>query len=182
EIMDFVLKLGGSITGEHGVGSEKIDLMPFMFTEDDLNTMVRLRNVFNPDSLLNPHKIIPETRMCREITGPLPKAKVEPVQESPVRPVSERQLRWPVSAQPLSGTTPLKLRKWKSMASVRQFRLRPHRQRRSPQCCACPTNVILWLPRAERSPASRSAEFPNALMCCCGLSVSTRSKITILAI
>jgi len=84
EIMDFVLKLGGSITGEHGVGSEKIDLMPFMFTEDDLNTMVRLRNVFNPDSLLNPHKIIPETRMCREITGPLPKAKVEPVQGVPV--------------------------------------------------------------------------------------------------
>jgi glycolate oxidase len=79
EIMDFVLKLGGSITGEHGVGSEKKNLMPYMFTDDDLEVMVRLRNVFNPDSLLNPHKIIPETRMCREITGPLPKAKVEPV-------------------------------------------------------------------------------------------------------
>jgi glycolate oxidase len=77
--MDFVLKLGGSITGEHGVGSEKKNLMPYMFTDDDLEVMVRLRNVFNPDSLLNPHKIIPETRMCREITGPLPKAKVEPV-------------------------------------------------------------------------------------------------------
>jgi glycolate oxidase len=84
EIMDFVLKLGGSITGEHGVGSEKIDLMPFMFTEHDLEVMVRLRNVFNPDSLLNPHKVIPETRMCREITGPLPKAKVEPAPGVPV--------------------------------------------------------------------------------------------------
>jgi len=84
EIMDFVLKLGGSITGEHGVGSEKINLMPFMFSEDDLSIMVRLRNVFNPESLLNPHKVIPETRFCREITGPLPKAKVEPAPGVPV--------------------------------------------------------------------------------------------------
>jgi glycolate oxidase len=84
EIMDFVLKLGGSITGEHGVGSEKKNLMPYMFTDDDLDIMVRLRNVFNPESLLNPHKIIPETRMCREITGPLPKAKVEPARGLPV--------------------------------------------------------------------------------------------------
>ena len=84
EIMDFVLSLGGSITGEHGVGSEKINLMPYMFTEDDLGVMVRLRNVFNPDSVLNPHKVIPETRICREITGPLPKAKVEPAPGVPV--------------------------------------------------------------------------------------------------
>src|SRR5947208_4656254 len=84
EIMSFCLSLGGSITGEHGVGSEKINLMPYMFTEDDLEIMVRLRNVFNPESLLNPQKVIPETRMCREITGPLPKAKVEPVAGVPV--------------------------------------------------------------------------------------------------
>lgn len=84
EIMHFVLKLGGSITGEHGVGNEKINFMPMMFTDDDLGVMVRLRNVFNPESLLNPHKIIPETRMCREITGPLPKAKVEPAPGVPV--------------------------------------------------------------------------------------------------
>ena len=84
EIMDFVLKLGGSITGEHGVGNEKINFMPMMFTQDDLDVMVRLRNVFNPESLLNPHKVIPETRMCREITGPLPQAKVEPAAGVPV--------------------------------------------------------------------------------------------------
>jgi glycolate oxidase len=84
EIMDFVLKLGGSITGEHGVGNEKINFMPMMFTQDDLDVMVRLRNVFNPESLLNPHKVIPETRMCREITGPLPAAKVEPAPGVPV--------------------------------------------------------------------------------------------------
>lgn len=84
EIMSFCLGLGGSITGEHGVGSEKINLMPYMFTEDDLEIMVRLRNVYNPDSLLNPHKMIPQTRMCREITGPLPKAVVEPAPGVPV--------------------------------------------------------------------------------------------------
>ena len=84
EIMSFCLSLGGSITGEHGVGREKMNLMPYMFSEDDLEIMVRVRNVFNPESLLNPQKVIPETRMCREITGPLPKAKVEPVAGVPV--------------------------------------------------------------------------------------------------
>ncbi|HLJ86316.1 MAG TPA: FAD-linked oxidase C-terminal domain-containing protein [Candidatus Angelobacter sp.] len=84
EIMSYCLSVGGSITGEHGVGSEKKNLMPCMFTEDDLDVMVRLRNVFNPDSLLNPQKVIPETRICREITGPLPKAKVEPLPGVPV--------------------------------------------------------------------------------------------------
>jgi hypothetical protein len=43
--------------------------------------MIRLRNAFNPESILNPQKMLPEAHMCREITGPLPKAKVEPVPE-----------------------------------------------------------------------------------------------------
>src|SRR6266481_3887517 len=79
EIMACCLSFGGSITGEHGVGSEKMDLMPLMFTADDLEVMVRLRNAYNPESILNPQKMVPELRFCREITGPLPKAKVEPV-------------------------------------------------------------------------------------------------------
>ncbi len=84
EIMQYVLSMGGSITGEHGVGMEKMSLMPAMFSEDDLDVMLRLRNTFNPDSILNPQKMLPETRPCREITGPLPKAKVEPVAGVPV--------------------------------------------------------------------------------------------------
>jgi glycolate oxidase len=84
EIMQYVLSVGGSITGEHGVGMEKMNLMPAMFTEDDLDVMLKLRNTFNPDSILNPQKMLPETRPCREITGPLPKAKVEPVAGVPV--------------------------------------------------------------------------------------------------
>lgn len=79
EIMACCLKFGGSITGEHGVGMEKMNLMPAMFTEDDLEIMIRLRNAFNPESILNPQKMIPDLRYCREITGPLPKPKVEPV-------------------------------------------------------------------------------------------------------
>ena len=84
EIMACCLKFGGSITGEHGVGLEKMGLMTAMFTEDDLEVMVRLRNAFNPDSILNPQKMIPDLRFCREITGPLPKAKFEPVAGLPV--------------------------------------------------------------------------------------------------
>jgi len=51
-----------------------------MFTESDLEVMIRLRNAFNPESILNPQKMIPDLRYCREITGPLPQAKVEPVE------------------------------------------------------------------------------------------------------
>jgi glycolate oxidase len=84
EIMACCLKFGGSITGEHGVGLEKMGLMTAMFTEDDLEVMVRLRNAFNPDSILNPQKMIPDLHFCREITGPLPKPKFEPVAGIPV--------------------------------------------------------------------------------------------------
>jgi glycolate oxidase len=84
EIMECCIRFGGSITGEHGVGLEKKNFMPQMFTEDDLEFMIRLRNAYNPDSILNPQKMIPELRYCREITGPLPKAKVEPVSGVPV--------------------------------------------------------------------------------------------------
>ena len=84
EIMACCLNFGGSITGEHGVGLEKMGLMTAMFSEDDLEVMVRLRNAFNPESILNPQKVIPDLRYCREITGPLPKAKVEPAPGVPV--------------------------------------------------------------------------------------------------
>ena len=63
------MSVGGSITGEHGVGMEKNELMPMLFTADDLEVMARLRNAFNPDSLLNPQKMFPTTRSCRETTG-----------------------------------------------------------------------------------------------------------------
>jgi glycolate oxidase len=69
EILEYCVSVGGSITGEHGVGMEKNELMPMLFTDDDLEVMARLRNAFNPDSLLNPQKIFPTTRSCRETMG-----------------------------------------------------------------------------------------------------------------
>src|SRR5206468_10172509 len=66
EILEYCVSVGGSITGEHGVGMEKMEVMQVMFTDDDLSVMTRLRNVVNPASILNPQKILPTTRSCRE--------------------------------------------------------------------------------------------------------------------
>jgi glycolate oxidase len=70
EILEFCIAVGGSITGEHGVGMEKDDLMCKLFSDSELDVMKRLRNCFNPDSLLNPDKILPSTRTCREAVAP----------------------------------------------------------------------------------------------------------------
>ena len=70
EILEWCVSAGGSITGEHGVGLEKRNLMPLLFTDDDLDVMLSLRNAFNADGVLNPGKLFPTTRMCRETKGP----------------------------------------------------------------------------------------------------------------
>jgi glycolate oxidase len=67
EILEFCIAMGGSITGEHGVGMEKDRLMPLLFTEADLALMRRVRAVFNPSGLLNPGKIFPNSKGCGEI-------------------------------------------------------------------------------------------------------------------
>ncbi len=51
--------LGGSLTGEHGIGVEKMHLLPLLFDPDDLALMARLRRVFDPETRSNPHKIFP---------------------------------------------------------------------------------------------------------------------------
>ncbi len=66
DILQYCVSVGGSLTGEHGVGMEKNELMPLLFTDDDLDVMARLRVVFNPKSTLNPQKMFPTTRSCRE--------------------------------------------------------------------------------------------------------------------
>jgi glycolate oxidase len=70
EILEFCISVGGSITGEHGVGMEKQDLMCSLFTESERQVMKRLRACFNPDSLLNPEKVLPSARTCREAVAP----------------------------------------------------------------------------------------------------------------
>src|SRR5579884_29042 len=70
EILEFCIGVGGSITGEHGVGMEKQDLMCTLFSDSEREVMHRLRNAFNPDSVLNPQKILPGARTCREAVTP----------------------------------------------------------------------------------------------------------------
>jgi glycolate oxidase len=55
---------GGTLSGEHGIGSEKNEFMDMLFEEADLEAMIRLRRVFNPEDLCNPGKIFP-SRHCR---------------------------------------------------------------------------------------------------------------------
>jgi glycolate oxidase len=73
EIIRFCISVGGSITGEHGVGMEKDRLMPLLFSEAEMGIMRRVRDAFNPDGLLNPGKIFPSGKGCGEIhVQPLP--------------------------------------------------------------------------------------------------------------
>jgi glycolate oxidase len=73
EIIQFCIEMGGSITGEHGVGMEKDRLMPLLFSEADLSLMRCVRDAFNPTGILNPGKVIPSTKSCGEIhVRPLP--------------------------------------------------------------------------------------------------------------
>ncbi len=67
EIIALCVSLGGSITGEHGVGMEKDHLMLLLFTEADLELMRRVHNALDPDDRLNPGKIFPAGKLCGEI-------------------------------------------------------------------------------------------------------------------
>ncbi|MBE9375798.1 FAD-binding protein [Saccharopolyspora sp. HNM0983] len=69
-ILDLCVERGGSITGEHGVGADKVTYMGRMFTADDLDTMQRVRCAFDPANLCNPGKVFPTPRLCGEVPGP----------------------------------------------------------------------------------------------------------------
>jgi glycolate oxidase len=66
EIMKVCADVGGSISGEHGIGLEKADFMPFIFSAADLALMQRLKNAFNPQGLCNPGKVFPTRKTCGE--------------------------------------------------------------------------------------------------------------------
>jgi glycolate oxidase subunit GlcD len=66
EMLELCVAAGGVLTGEHGVGNEKRDYMGLVFDDVDLDAMRRLRDVWNPDGLCNPDKIMPTTRPCME--------------------------------------------------------------------------------------------------------------------
>ena len=69
-ILDVCIDAGGSLTGEHGVGVDKACSMPKLFGARDLETMLRLRNAFDPAGIANPGKVFPTPRLCGEVPGP----------------------------------------------------------------------------------------------------------------
>jgi glycolate oxidase len=66
EILTQCVALGGSVTGEHGIGVEKMDFMAKQFTPDDLEAMRMLRRAFDPGGLCNPHKMFPGSKRCAD--------------------------------------------------------------------------------------------------------------------
>ncbi len=66
ELMEVCVRAGGSITGEHGVGLDKRDLLSLVFSEKDMDVMLRVRAAFDPLGLCNPGKIVPMLRGCGE--------------------------------------------------------------------------------------------------------------------
>jgi glycolate oxidase len=69
-ILEVCIDAGGSLTGEHGIGTDKACSMPLLFGEDDLAVMRRFRRAFDPAGLCNPGKIFPTPRLCGEVPGP----------------------------------------------------------------------------------------------------------------
>jgi glycolate oxidase len=66
ELLEAAIALGGSVTGEHGVGLDKAGKLPLQYGEADLNFMYRLRRVFDPDRIMNPDKLLPAHPACGE--------------------------------------------------------------------------------------------------------------------
>jgi glycolate oxidase len=67
DILRLCVRVGGVLTGEHGVGVEKRDLMPEMFSQADLDQQMRVKCAFDPNHLLNPGKMFPQLRRCAEL-------------------------------------------------------------------------------------------------------------------
>jgi glycolate oxidase len=70
EILSYCMDAGGSLTGEHGIGADKSQYMPTMFSDADLDLMQRVRRAFDPRGLSNPGKVFPTPRLCGEVPGP----------------------------------------------------------------------------------------------------------------
>jgi glycolate oxidase len=69
EIVRASVAAGGVLSGEHGIGLEKRDLMPLLFTPIDLDAQGRLRTAFDPRGLANPGKVLPSPARCGDLQG-----------------------------------------------------------------------------------------------------------------
>jgi glycolate oxidase len=77
EILIYCVEAGGSITGEHGVGADKKEFMPRMFSNESLEAMQAVRDAIDPKRLCNPGKVLPTPRLCGEVPGPYREHPVE---------------------------------------------------------------------------------------------------------
>ncbi len=68
-IAELCVEMGGSLSGEHGIGTDKACSMPRMFGDDDLGVMLRVRDAFDPAGICNPGKVFPTPRLCGERPG-----------------------------------------------------------------------------------------------------------------
>jgi len=82
EIMETCVRAGGTITGEHGVGLDKSEYLPLIFTSNDMDAMLRVRAAFDPTGLCNPGKIIPTARSCGEARAAQAKTLSRPSNDS----------------------------------------------------------------------------------------------------
>jgi FAD/FMN-containing dehydrogenase len=71
EILSTCIAMGGTISGEHGIGHEKRDALSLVFDTEDLAAMGRVRDVFDPKRLFNPDKIFPSGAVCGEVRTPM---------------------------------------------------------------------------------------------------------------
>jgi glycolate oxidase len=69
EMVVMCVEQGGALSGEHGIGLEKRDLMPMMFSETDLDAQARLKECFDPVDLFNPDKVLPAGSRCFDLGG-----------------------------------------------------------------------------------------------------------------
>ena len=101
ELMEVCVRAGGTITGEHGVGLDKRELLPLVFSDEDMNAMLRVRAAFDPLGLCNPGKIVPLLRGCGEAKAAVQTAgaaasTVTQVASLPAAMSDATQLRTPV--------------------------------------------------------------------------------------
>jgi hypothetical protein len=92
--MTICVEAGGSITGEHGVGADKLDYMPLIFDAESLRAMCAVRRVFDPEQRANPRKVVP-VHYCKE-WGPT-------VRPSALCPLSSDELRHLHAPAPRAG-------------------------------------------------------------------------------
>ena len=70
DVMHACVELGGTISGEHGIGTEKLEFMPLLFTPAELAAMARVKEVFDPDNLMNPGKVVSQEDLPQSVSTP----------------------------------------------------------------------------------------------------------------